>query len=146
MHCPSRCWGALPVQGVHGPFRLQALCQRKTYHCAYCAVSELVFAPCSPLAGGNVNWMSKTDEEIIDATMGELARLFPLEIAADDKWPSTKNQGPEGTAKLLKYAVVRTPRYQVIQVIAHVGERAGWNKPDKGLVEVLAQRTYQLGG
>lgn len=28
---------------------------------------ELVFAPCSPLAGGNVNWIAKTDEEIIDA-------------------------------------------------------------------------------
>ena len=23
---------------------------------------ELVFAPCSPLAGGNTNWMTKTDE------------------------------------------------------------------------------------
>ena len=41
---------------------------------------ELVFAPCSPIAGGNINWISKSDEEIIDATMGELARLFPTEV------------------------------------------------------------------
>ena len=41
---------------------------------------ELVFAPCSPIAGGNVNWISKSDEEIIDATMGELERLFPTEV------------------------------------------------------------------
>lgn len=60
---------------------------------------ELVFAPCSPLAGGNTNWMTKSDEEIIDATMKELERLFPLEIAADGS-----------KAQLRKYAVVRTPR------------------------------------
>jgi 15-cis-phytoene desaturase len=71
---------------------------------------ELVFAPCSPLAGGNVNWIAKSDEEIIDATMGELARLFPTEIAADPKWPATSKQGPNGQAKLRKFAVVKTPR------------------------------------
>lgn len=71
---------------------------------------ELVFAPCSPLAGGNTNWIEKSDEEIIDATMGELARLFPKDIAQDDKWPSTVNQSSEGQAKLLKYAVVKVPR------------------------------------
>jgi len=71
---------------------------------------ELVFAPCSPLAGGKVNWISKTDEEIIDATMGELARLFPSEIAADPAWPATKNQSPDAQAKLRKFAVVKTPR------------------------------------
>jgi len=71
---------------------------------------ELVFAPCSPLAGGNVNWIAKTDEEIIDATMGELARLFPTEIANDERWPTTSKQGPSGQAKLVKYAVVKVPR------------------------------------
>lgn len=71
---------------------------------------ELVFAPCSPLAGGNVNWIAKSDEEIIDATMGELARLFPTEIAVDERWPSTKGQGPQGQARLRKFAVVKTPR------------------------------------
>ena len=44
---------------------------------------ELVFAPCSPIAGGKINWIAKTDQEIIDATMLELERLFPTEIASD---------------------------------------------------------------
>lgn len=80
---------------------------------------ELVFAPCSPIAGGKVNWIAKPDEAIIDATMGELARLFPTEIATDPEWPATLGERvvrgetlpeyPDG-AKLLKYAVVRTPR------------------------------------
>jgi 15-cis-phytoene desaturase len=71
---------------------------------------ELVFAPCSPEAGSDTNWIAKTDEEIVDATMGELARLFPLEIANDPTWPATSNQGPEGKAKLRKHSVVRVPR------------------------------------
>lgn len=41
---------------------------------------ELVFAPCSPIAGGKVNWIAKTDEEIIAATMLELQRIFPTEV------------------------------------------------------------------
>merc|ERR1711907_708821 len=45
------------------------------------------------------NWIAKSDQEIIDATMGELERLFPTEMAADGS-----------KAKLLKYAVVKTPR------------------------------------
>lgn len=63
---------------------------------------ELVFAPCSPEAGSPVNWIGKPDSEIIDATMKELERLFPLEIgpaAADDK-----------RANLVKSTVVRVPR------------------------------------
>jgi 15-cis-phytoene desaturase len=60
---------------------------------------ELVFAPCSPLAGSDVNWIGKSDEEIVQATMQELERLFPTEIAADNS-----------RAKLVKYAVVKTPR------------------------------------
>eukprot|EP00854_Cymbomonas_tetramitiformis_P001179 gene1179-1747_t len=62
----------------------------------------MVFAPCSPIAGGDVNWIAKTDKEIIDATMQELERLFPTEI------------GPGASdgvgAKLLKSVVVKTPR------------------------------------
>jgi len=60
---------------------------------------ELVFAPCSPLAGSDVNWIAKSDQEIVDATLIELERLFPLEIKADGSM-----------AKLLKFAVVKTPR------------------------------------
>jgi 15-cis-phytoene desaturase len=50
---------------------------------------ELVLAPAK-------DWVSKTDEEIVDATMAELAKLFPQYI------PSP--------AKLLKSKVVKTPR------------------------------------
>lgn len=53
---------------------------------------ELVFAPAE-------EWISQSDEEIIDATMKELAKLFPDEIAAD-----------QSKAKLLKYHIVKTPR------------------------------------
>jgi 15-cis-phytoene desaturase len=63
---------------------------------------ELVFAPCSPLAGGKTNWIAKSNQEIVDATMKELERLFPLEIGPG---------APDGVgAKLLKHAVVKTPR------------------------------------
>ena len=68
---------------------------------------ELVFAPCSKLAGGDTNWIGKSDEEIIDATMGELARLFPTEIANDERWPATSKQTPQGQARLRKFAVVK---------------------------------------
>ncbi|GAA0150905.1 oxidase [Lithospermum erythrorhizon] len=53
---------------------------------------ELVFAPAE-------EWISCSDAEIIDATMKELAKLFPDEIAAD-----------QSKAKILKYHVVKTPR------------------------------------
>lgn len=53
---------------------------------------ELVFAPAE-------EWVSRSDEDIIDATMKELAKLFPDEISAD-----------QSKAKILKYHVVKTPR------------------------------------
>jgi len=62
---------------------------------------ELVFAPCAPLAGGKVDWLKRTDEEIVEATMKELERLFPTEIGP---------HLPGGGAKLRKSAVVRVPR------------------------------------
>jgi 15-cis-phytoene desaturase len=52
---------------------------------------ELVFAPAE-------DWIGRPDEEIIAATMKELERLFPTEIAAD-----------QSKAKILKYKVVKTP-------------------------------------
>lgn len=100
------CFSRSPLLSVYADMSVTC----KEYADPDASMLELVFAPCSPLAGGNVNWISKTDEEIIDATMGELARLFPTEIAADTKWPSTKAQGPLGQARLRKYAVVKTPR------------------------------------
>jgi 15-cis-phytoene desaturase len=100
------CFSRSPLLSVYADMSVTC----KEYNDPNASMLELVFAPCSPLAGGNVNWISKSDEEIIDATMGELARLFPTEIAADPKWPATKNQGPSGQAKLRKFAVVKVPR------------------------------------
>lgn len=54
---------------------------------------ELVFAPAD-------EWIGRSDADIIDATMKELATLFPDEIAAD-----------QSKAKILKYHVVKTPRF-----------------------------------
>jgi 15-cis-phytoene desaturase len=100
------CFSRSPLLSVYADMSVTC----KEYYDPNASMLELVFAPCSPLAGGNVNWISRSDEEIIDATMGELARLFPTEIAADPTWPATSQQGPQGQAKLRKYAVVKTPR------------------------------------
>ena len=89
------CFSRSPLLSVYAD--MSTTC--KEYYDEKKSMLELVFAPCSPIAGGKVNWVSKSDEEIIQATMGELARLFPTEIAADGS-----------KAKLLKYAVVKTPR------------------------------------
>lgn len=60
----------------------------------------LIFAPCNAAAGsGGINWIAQSDEDIVAATMKELERLFPLEVAADGS-----------KAKLRKFAVVKTPR------------------------------------
>jgi len=52
---------------------------------------ELVFAPAE-------KWINKSDQDIIDATMTELERLFPTEISAD-----------QSKAKIRKYKVIKTP-------------------------------------
>ena len=100
------CFSRSPLLSVYADMSVTC----KEYYDPNKSMLELVFAPCSPIAGGNINWIAKSDEEIIDATMGELARLFPTEIAKDDKWPATSRQGPNGQARLLKYAVVKVPR------------------------------------
>ncbi|XP_010937221.1 15-cis-phytoene desaturase, chloroplastic/chromoplastic isoform X1 [Elaeis guineensis] len=64
----------------------------KEYYDPNRSMLELVFAPAE-------EWISSSDNEIIDATMKELAKLFPDEIAAD-----------QSKAKILKYHVVKTPR------------------------------------
>jgi len=89
------CFSRSPLLSVYAD--MSTTC--KEYYDENKSMLELVFAPCSPLAGGDTNWIKKSDEEIIDATMGELARLFPTEVAKDGS-----------KAKLLKYAVVKTPR------------------------------------
>jgi len=52
---------------------------------------ELVLAPAK-------EWISKSDQEIVDATIAELEKLFPNHF------------GGEKRARLLKYHVVKTPR------------------------------------
>ncbi len=52
---------------------------------------ELVFAPAK-------DWISRKDEEIIEATMKELTKLFPMHFSGDNQ------------AKLRKYKVVKTPQ------------------------------------
>ncbi|KAL1319900.1 hypothetical protein AAHE18_14G017900 [Arachis hypogaea] len=64
----------------------------KEYYNPNQSMLELVFAPAE-------EWVSRSDEDIIAATMSELAKLFPDEICADQ----TK-------AKIVKYHVVKTPR------------------------------------
>jgi len=100
------CFSRSPLLSVYADMSVTC----KEYYDEEKSMLELVFAPCSPIAGGKVNWIAKTDEQIIDATMGELARLFPTEIANDAKWPSTANQGAGAKAKLRKYVVVKVPR------------------------------------
>jgi len=53
---------------------------------------ELVFAPAQ-------DWIGRSDEDIMEATMKELERLFPEEIKAD-----------QSLAKILKYKVIKTAR------------------------------------
>ena len=52
---------------------------------------ELVLAPAA-------DWIGKSDQEIVEATLGELEKLFPQHF------------GGNNPAKLLKYHVVKTPR------------------------------------
>ena len=89
------CFSRSPLLSVYAD--MSTTCRE--YYDEDKSMLELVFAPCSPIAGGKVNWIAKSDEEIIDATMGELERLFPTEVAQD-----------MSKAKLIKSAVVKTPR------------------------------------
>ncbi|NEQ63931.1 MAG: 15-cis-phytoene desaturase [Symploca sp. SIO2D2] len=52
---------------------------------------ELVLAPAK-------DWVAKSEQEIVDATMTELEKLFPQHLKGDNP------------AKLLKYHIVKTPR------------------------------------
>ncbi|CAE7359131.1 PDS [Symbiodinium natans] len=91
------CFSRSPLLSVYAD--MSTCC--KEYEDEDKSMLELVFAPCSPIAGGNTNWMGKSDQDIVDATMKELERLFPTEIGPDL---------PDGGAKLIKHAVVKVPR------------------------------------
>jgi len=62
---------------------------------------ELVFAPATEAVGADRNWIAASDEDIIDATVLELQRLFPTEIGPD---------APNSGAQVTKSSVVRVPR------------------------------------
>jgi 15-cis-phytoene desaturase len=72
------CFSRSPLLSVYAD--MSTTC--KEYYDEEKSMLELVFAPCSPIAGGKTNWISKSDEEIIAATMIELERLFRPGIAA----------------------------------------------------------------
>ena len=92
------CFSRSPLLSVYAD--MSTTC--KEYYDEEKSMLELVFAPCSPIAGGKTNWIAKSNQEIVDATMKELERLFPLDIGP---------KSPDGVgAKLLKHAVVKTPR------------------------------------
>ncbi|PRW56502.1 phytoene desaturase [Chlorella sorokiniana] len=63
----------------------------KEYYDPNKSMLELVFAPAE-------KWIGRSDEDIIAATMQELERLFPGEVAADGS-----------KAQIRKYKVVKTP-------------------------------------
>jgi len=71
------CFSRSPLLSVYAD--MSRTC--KEYYNEEKSMLELVFAPCSPIAGGKINWVSKSDEEIIAATMGELSRIFPTEVS-----------------------------------------------------------------
>ena len=92
------CFSRSPLLSVYAD--MSTTC--KEYYDEEKSMLELVFAPCSPIAGGKTNWIAKSNQEIVDATMKELERLFPLDIGP---------KSPDGVgAKLIKHAVVKTPR------------------------------------
>jgi len=91
------CFSRSPLLSVYAD--MSTCC--KEYKDDERSMLELVFAPCAPLAGGKIDWLKRSDEEIIEATMKELERLFPTEIGSGL---------PDGGAKLRKSAVVRVPR------------------------------------
>lgn len=70
------CFSRSPLLSVYADMSVTC----KEYADEKKSMLELVFAPCSPLAGGKINWLARTDEEIIAATLKELERLFPTEV------------------------------------------------------------------
>jgi 15-cis-phytoene desaturase len=88
------CFSRSPLLSVYAD--MSTVC--KEYY-GETSMLEFVFAPCSQAAGGDRNWIGRPDKEIIDATLADLARLFPDEIAVDGS-----------KAQVTKYSVIRTPR------------------------------------
>eukprot|EP00550_Attheya_septentrionalis_P001065 CAMPEP_0198297780 /NCGR_PEP_ID=MMETSP1449-20131203/38267_1 /TAXON_ID=420275 /ORGANISM="Attheya septentrionalis, Strain CCMP2084" /LENGTH=573 /DNA_ID=CAMNT_0043998847 /DNA_START=78 /DNA_END=1796 /DNA_ORIENTATION=+ len=92
------CFSRSPLLSVYAD--MSTCCEE--YASSEKSMLELVFAPCSPEAGSSKNWIAASDQEIIDATLEELERLFPTEIGPG---------APDGKgAQVNKSSVVRVPR------------------------------------
>jgi 15-cis-phytoene desaturase len=91
------CFSRSPLLSVYAD--MSVCCEE--YASDKASMLELVFAPCSKAAGADRNWIAASDEEIIDASMKELERLFPTEIGP---------KASHGGAKVTKSTVVRVPR------------------------------------
>merc|ERR1719390_335210 len=64
------CFSRSPLLSVYADMSVTC----KEYYDPEKSMLELVFAPCSPIAGGKTNSIAKSDEEIIEATMQDLNR------------------------------------------------------------------------
>jgi 15-cis-phytoene desaturase len=93
------CFSRSPLLSVYAD--MSVCCEE--YASDTASMLELVFAPCSPVAGSDKNWIAAGDEEIVQATVKELERLFPLEIGP-------KAVDGQGGARVVKSTVVRVPR------------------------------------
>jgi 15-cis-phytoene desaturase len=93
------CFSRSPLLSVYAD--MSVCCEE--YASDKVSMLELVFAPCSEAAGADRNWIAASDDEIIEATVTELERLFPTEIGP-------KATSADGGAKVVKSTVVRVPR------------------------------------
>jgi len=94
------CFSRSPLLSVYAD--MSTCCEE--YASETNSMLELVFAPCTPMAGSvDKNWIKASNDEIVEATMKELERLFPTEIGS-------KATSKDGGAKLTKSTVVRVPR------------------------------------
>eukprot|EP00555_Chaetoceros_dichaeta_P011336 CAMPEP_0198258048 /NCGR_PEP_ID=MMETSP1447-20131203/7573_1 /TAXON_ID=420782 /ORGANISM="Chaetoceros dichaeta, Strain CCMP1751" /LENGTH=525 /DNA_ID=CAMNT_0043945091 /DNA_START=210 /DNA_END=1790 /DNA_ORIENTATION=- len=91
------CFSRSPLLSVYAD--MSTCCDE--YASETASMLELVFAPATKSVGADRNWIAASDEEIIEATLVELQRLFPNEIGPNS---------PNGGAKVTKSTVVRVPR------------------------------------
>merc|ERR1712071_573335 len=91
------CFSRSPLLSVYAD--MSTCCEE--YASDTSSMLELVFAPATEAVGADRNWIAASDEEIIDATLLELRRLFPTEIGPD---------AADGGAQVTKSSVVRVPR------------------------------------
>jgi len=96
----------------------------KEYYDPEKSMLELVFAPAA-------GWIGRPDHEIVAATMKELEKLFPGEIAADGA-DEALCQG--SLAKVLKYHVIKTPLSVYTPTVGREDFRPSQRSPISNLV------------